>query len=111
MPADWLASPPIALVIFVALTGGLYWLSGRWAARSEDSPGKHKPYACGEDIVPGEVRLSYHGFFRLALMFAVVHMATLLLATLPKTVDVRFVATAYLIGIAICVDVLVREER
>ena len=111
MPADWLASPPVALMVYVTLIGGLYWLSGRWAARSEDSPGKHQPYACGEDILPGEVKLSYRGFFRLALMFVVVHMATLLLATLPNTEDMRFLATAYLLGIAICVDVLVREER
>lgn len=123
MDADWLASPPVALALFLALAGGLYWLSGRWAARSEDSPGKHQPYACGEDLrsarpaLPGVVsdqdgpQLSYHGFFRLALMFVVVHMATLLLAILPNTQDMRFLATAYLIGIAICVDVLVREER
>ena len=86
-------------------------MSGRSAARGEESPGKHLPYACGEDMLPGEVKLSYQGFFRLALMFAVVHMATLLLATLPKTPDERFLGTAYLLGIAICVHVLVREER
>ena len=111
MNADWLASPPVALVLFLGLTGSIYWLSGRWSARSPESTGKHLPYACGEDIIQGEVKLSYRSFFRLALMFVIVHMGILLLAMLPYTLEMRYLATAYLVGIAICVDVLVRGER
>lgn len=111
MDSDWIAGLPVALVVFGALTGALYRLSGRWAARGKDSPGKHLPYACGEDLLPQEVRLSYHGFFRLGLMFVVVHMATLVLATLPRALDARLLATVYLAGVSICVDVLVRGER
>jgi len=111
MTANWLYSPPVVLMLFSALVGGFYWLSRRWAARGEDSKGKHMPYACGEDLLPGEVRLSYHSFFRLALMFVVVHMATLVVATLPGAPQARWLASAYLLGIAICVDALARGRE
>ena len=111
MIADWIASPPFAMIIFLALAAGLYWLGGRWAPRGQDSVGKYLPYACGEDLSPDETRLSYQRFYRLALMFVVVHMATLVVAMLPMTLDARLLATIYLLGVAVCVDVLVKGER
>ena len=110
MFADWMLSPPVALLFFILLTGSLYWLSGRWAARSEDSHGKRQPYACGEDLLPGEVQLSYQAFFRLALTFVVAHMVVLVLATLPNTFDMRLLATVYLGAVVLCVDILARGE-
>lgn len=110
MTQSWIASPPVTLVLFVLLIGGLYWLSGRWAARSVERPGKHAPYACGEDLLPGEVKLSYQRFFRLALMFVMVHMATLVLATLPSGKDMRLLAMLYMGGVAIALNVLVRKD-
>jgi NADH:ubiquinone oxidoreductase subunit 3 (subunit A) len=110
MNADWLVTPPVALALFLGVTLGLYGLAGRWAARGQDSAGKHLPYACGEDLSPERVKLSYHGFFRLALMFIIVHLATLVLAMLPGVQGARLPATLYRIGVWVCVDVLVRGE-
>ena len=110
MTMDWIASPPVALLLFLSLAAGLYWFAGRRAARGEDSPGKRLPYACGEDLLPGEIKLSYRRFYRLALMFALAHMATLVLAMLPSALDARLLATAYLLGVGVCVDVLVKRE-
>ena len=105
-----LLSPPIAFGVFCALAYGLYCLGGRLAARGEDSPGKHQPYACGEDLLPPEAQLTYHAFFKLALMFGMLHLATLVIATLPSGGFSRPFATLYMAGIGVSVYALTDEE-
>lgn len=105
-----LFSPLFALGIFLALAYGLYRLGGRLAARGEDHPGKHQPYACGEDLGLSQAQLSYHAFFKLALMFGILHLATLVVATLPASGTSRRLATLYLLGIGISVMVLTEGE-
>jgi NADH:ubiquinone oxidoreductase subunit 3 (subunit A) len=104
-----LLNPVTAALIFAGFGAGLYWLGGHHAARGDDAPGKHLPYACGEDLPSSERRVSYQRFFRLALMFVVVHMATLVVAMLPLTLDARLLGTVYLVGVAICIDALIKE--
>ncbi len=106
---DILLSPPVVMLIYLGLGYGLYRLGRAWAAQGEDHPGKEEPYACGEDLRPGPIKLAYHSFFRLALMFSVLHLATLTVSTLPGRGVFQSVGLAYLIGIAICVFVLVEE--
>jgi NADH:ubiquinone oxidoreductase subunit 3 (subunit A) len=94
----------------MALVYGLYELSGRLAAKGEKHPGKHQPYACGEDMLPPEAQLAYHAFFQLALMFALLHLATLVVSTLPTASESHRVALGYLLGIIVSVLVLTKEE-
>jgi NADH:ubiquinone oxidoreductase subunit 3 (subunit A) len=108
--ADWLSNPVVALVLFGALVAGIHSLGRRWGAQGSDSYEKRQPYACGEDFVQPETRLSYQRFFRLALVFVVVHMAALVVATLPLEFDARLLATIYLLGVGVCVDILVRGQ-
>ncbi len=110
MVKQMLLSPPIAMCVFLALVYGLYRLGGALAPPGEKHPGKHLPYACGEDILPPEVQLNYHGFFQLALMFGVLHVSTLVVATLPLGGGSHRIALAYLVGIAISVLVLSKGE-
>ncbi|MBM3187279.1 MAG: hypothetical protein FJZ90_00975 [Chloroflexi bacterium] len=110
MSVGWL-TVPMAIVAFAAVAVGLYRIGGRAAARGEPLEAKHLPYACGEDLSPEQVQLSYKRFFRLALMFVVVHMAALVVAMLPLALDTRVLATLYLLGVAVCVDVLVQGEE
>jgi len=110
MSYTWIASPPVALVLFAVLGASLYGWAGRRAARGPDSFGKHLPYACGEDITPGQMRLSYGRFFRLALMFVVVHVGVLVVATTSRSRDSRLLATVYLLCVALCVDILTANE-
>ena len=105
-----LLSPPFALAVFWGLTYGLYRLGGVLAARGKDDPGKHMPYACGEDLDLSQAQLTYHAFFKLALMFGILHLASLVIATLPAGGTSRRFATLYLIGIGISVLVLTDEE-
>jgi NADH:ubiquinone oxidoreductase subunit 3 (subunit A) len=105
-----LTSPPVATIVFLALAYGLYALGGKIAARGKEDPGKRQPYACGEELEPPQTRLAYHAFFRLALMFGVLHVATLVLSTLPQTTSSYRLATVYLVGIGISVFVLAKGE-
>jgi NADH:ubiquinone oxidoreductase subunit 3 (subunit A) len=105
-----LLSPPVVIAVFVGLVYALYRLGGSLAARGRDAPGKHQPYACGEEIAPPRAQLAYHAFFRLALMFGILHLATLVLSTLPfETVSHRL-AIAYLVGIGLSVLALTEGE-
>jgi NADH:ubiquinone oxidoreductase subunit 3 (subunit A) len=106
-----LLSPPVAGCIFLALAYGLYRLGGALAARGEAHPGKHQPYACGEDLLPAEAQLTYHAFFQLALMFSLLHLATLVVSTLPSGDESHRIAVAYLAGIVVSVLVLTGRGR
>lgn len=105
-----MTSPPFVMVAFLLLALGLYRLGGWVAARGADEPGKRQPYACGEELEPPTSRPTYHAFFRLALMFGILHLATLVLSTLPPGTSSYRLATAYLVGIGITVLVLTGEE-
>jgi NADH:ubiquinone oxidoreductase subunit 3 (subunit A) len=105
-----LLSPPVVVGAFIGLACALYCLGGRLAARGRDAPGKHQHYACGEELVPPRAQLTYHAFFRLALMFGILHLATIVLSTLPfETVSHRL-AVAYLVAIGVSVLALTEGE-
>lgn len=110
MIKDVVLSPPVALCIFLALAYGLYRLGGMLSPLGEEHPGKHQPYACGEGLLPPQAQLAYHAFFRLALMFSVLHLATLVISTLPPGGESYRTAIAYLVGIGISVFVLTKGE-
>jgi NADH:ubiquinone oxidoreductase subunit 3 (subunit A) len=105
-----LLSPPVVVGAFIGLAYALYRLGGRLAARGRDAPGKHQHYACGEELVPPRVQLTYHAFFRLALMFGILHLATLVLSTLPFEVVSHRLAIVYLVGVGISVVILTEGE-
>jgi len=108
---DVLLSPPVVVCTFLALVYGLYRLGGALAAPGEEHPGKHQPYACGEDLVPPEARLAYHAFFRLALMFSMLHLAALVISTLPPGGTSHRIAVVYLLGIAVSAHVLAKAGK
>ena len=108
-----LLSPPVALSVFMGLAYGLYLLGGKLAASGEEHEGKHLPYACGEDLLLPEIQLGYQAFFRLALFFGLLHLATLVVATLPPAAGISTshrIAAGYLMGIGISVFVLTQRE-
>jgi NADH:ubiquinone oxidoreductase subunit 3 (subunit A) len=106
----FLSSPPVALFVFGSLAYGLYRLGCKIGARGRDHPGKGQPYACGEDIPAPATQQAYHAFFRLALMFAILHLAALVVSTLPVHAAAHRLATFYLIGIGVSVLVLTKGE-
>ena len=105
----WL-SPPVALTAFFLLAYGIYRLGGMLQAPGKSEPNKYLPYTGGELPSPTPNLLGYQGFFRLALLFGILHIATLVLSTLPRDVRSHRTALAYAVGIAISVFVLVEEK-
>ena len=99
-----LLSPPVAMGFFMAFACGLYWLGRITAASGRDHPDRRLPYACGEDLAP--VRTSYQAFFKLVLQFGILHLAALVISTLPANAIPHHLATFYLIGVGISVIVL-----
>ena len=99
-------SPPVVLVIFLLISYSLYWLGGQISASSQETPGKHEPYACGEDLAPAKAQLSYRAFFRLALMFGILHVTALVLSTLPMESTSTRIPLIYIAAVGISVFVL-----
>lgn len=108
----WL-SPPVAFIVFLALAYGLYRLGGGVAARAEEdlSGDKYLPYTGGERPLPLPGVLAYHAFFRLSLLFGILHVATLVLSTLPHDIRSHRTALLYVAGTAISVFVLTGKEE
>ena len=101
-----LLSPPIAFIIFFLILSLGYILIQRHAAKGLDHPEKYLPYSGGQKIPPAEVRLSYKTFFRIGLLFGIVHVAVLVLATLPLGWTSHRIGLLYLLGISISAVVL-----
>lgn len=106
-------SPPVALIVFLGLGYGLYRLGGQLSAPGKEHAGKRTPYTGGEDLPTPTSRLSYHSFFRLALLFGILHVAALVVSTLPANPNTRRMALLYLgaVGISVLVLTSDREQR
>lgn len=105
-----LLSPPIAFLIFLLILFFVYCFFQRHAAKGMDHPDKHLPYSGGQRLPPTEVRLSYETFFRLGLLFGIVHVAVLVLATLPLKWASHSIGLLYLLGISISAIVLAQTD-
>lgn len=111
MDQNILLSLPITATVFTLLALGLYRLAGRIAAKSDPTADKHLPYTGGEPHSPVPARLGYHRFFKLALLFSILHVAALVLSTLPRVGASRRTALIYLAGIAVSVVALVERSE
>jgi len=109
--SDLLLSPPIAAIIFLGLAYGLYRLGGALAPRGTPSKDKQLPYTGGELPLPLPYQQSYHAFFKLALFFSILHVAALVLSTLPAGRGIVRTAMLYLGGIAVSVFALTDAEE
>lgn len=87
---DILLSPPIAFVIFLSIFYLIYWLASFMAPKAKRTGGKFATYACGEDIPGYKIQFGYRLFFFIALFFTMMHVAALVVATLPTGPVVYF---------------------
>jgi len=80
-----LLNPALAFFVVLAAVVLGAWLLKRLECRDvEDVPGKLKPYACGEDTPVPDPQPDYEFFFPFAFMFTIMHVAVLVLATIPS---------------------------
>jgi len=110
MKIDILLSPPCAFLIFLMVSWIVYGFVSRIAPRGEKSAEKLSTYACGEDIPGSKFRFGYRLFFAVALFFTMMHVATLVVATLPKAGPIVFFGFVYLAMVFLAVMSLVTRE-
>ena len=104
-----LLSPPVAFFVFLAAAFGLYALGRGMAPKLTRVGGKLATYACGEDIPGVKVQFGYRLFFFIALFFTIMHVAVLVIATVPDG-TIAFFALFYLIMIFLSVLSLVTRS-
>lgn len=103
-------SPPVAVAFYALLVLVIYGL-GKWCnEEGECSPGKHLPYTGGELPTASPDAFRYHAFFRLALLFGILHVAALVVSTLPPRWQTHRIGFIYLAGVAISGFVLTGKE-
>ena len=104
-----LLSPPVAFVLFLAAALLLYRLGRRMAPKMTKVGGKLTSYACGEDMPGTKIQFGYRMFFFVALFFTIMHVAALVLATVPAGKIVLF-AALYLAVIFLSIMALVTRD-
>jgi NADH-quinone oxidoreductase subunit A len=106
---EFLLSPPVAFILFLAIAFLLYFLGKRLAPKLNKTGGKLTTYACGEDIPGVKVQFGYRLFFFIALFFTIMHVAALMIATVPSGKIVWF-AVLYLAVIFLSIMALVTRS-
>jgi len=106
-----LNSPPVIFFVFF-LIGWLLLVGGqKIAAEGEHSQGKYSHYSCGEDLEAPSFHMNYHEFFRLALLFGILHIVALVIATIPTEFELRILPTVYVISAGIAMYVLLEKNE
>ncbi len=105
-----LLSIPATFLFFVVLFTLLYLLLIRFSAKGEDHPEKYLPYSGGQQLPPRQVRLSYQAFFRIGLLFGILHVSALMISTLPLKPSMMGIGILYLAGISISAFVLAKTN-
>jgi len=106
---DILISPPVAFLIFLGLAFLLYALGRRMAPKLKKEGGKLATYACGEDLPGVKLQFGYRLFFFIALFFTMMHVAALVIATVPGG-KILFLAVFYLVMIFLSILALVTRS-
>ena len=106
---DILISPPVAFVLFLIAATLLYRLGRRMAPKLNNVGGKLTSYACGEDMPGTKIQFGYRLFFFVALFFTIMHVAALVIATVPSGKIVLF-AVFYLGIIFLSILALVTRD-
>jgi NADH:ubiquinone oxidoreductase subunit 3 (subunit A) len=78
-----LLSPPVAFFLILAASCLLYLLGKRMAPKLTRTGGKLTSYACGEDMPGAKIQFGYRLFYFIALFFTIMHVAALVIATVP----------------------------
>ncbi len=101
---------PAAFLLFVGLFSGLYVLLNQLSAKGGDHPKKYLPYSGGQELPPSKRRLTYRAYFRIGFLFGILHLAALMISTLPLKSNTISIGIIYLSGISISAYVLAKNR-
>lgn len=105
---EMLLTPLAGFVLFGVLAYGLYRLGDLIAPKLKDEGGKLAQYACGEDVPAQKFQLGYKLFFYAALFFTMMHVAALVVATIPGGSPVlAVIGLVYLAMIVLSITALI----
>jgi len=108
---SWLLIPPIAFSLIMLAVLILSGLMKKVSFRGPLGPGAKKPYSCGEDMEENAYRPEYGQFFSFAFFFTIMHVAALVVATIPSGAGGQyFPAVLYIAGALIALGALVRKD-
>jgi NADH:ubiquinone oxidoreductase subunit 3 (subunit A) len=105
---DILLSPPVVFLIILAACFALFWLGGFLGPKARKVGDKLEPYSCGEDMPDNPIQINYRLFFYIALFFTIMHVAVLVVATVPAS-TLALLAAPYLLMISLSVAALVTQ--
>jgi len=107
-----LLAPPVAFILILA---AMILLARALSAISFKNKGKAvedigKSYACGEDVPTHLMQPDYSQFFPFAFFFTVLHVITLMIATVPmETMESFSIAVIYILGAIVGLSILFRR--
>jgi hypothetical protein len=99
--------PPIAFLIFLLVGYLIYRVSIALSPKPSLDKAKLSTYACGEDIPGRKVQHAYH-LFHFAFFFTVLHVAALVIATVPGG-NIALIGIVYLLIALVAVVVLLSD--
>ncbi|MEE4194772.1 MAG: hypothetical protein V2J07_06215 [Anaerolineae bacterium] len=105
-----LLNPVFVFLFFLSLITGGYLVLLRFTDKGQPHPSKHQPYTGGQDFPTPDVQLSYQAFFRIGLLFGILHVTALVLSLLPLEWAQHQIGLLYLVGITISAYVLARPD-
>jgi len=107
-----LLAPPVAFVIvlvtMILLARALSAISFKNNGKAVEDIGKS--YACGENVPTHLMQPDYSQFFPFAFFFTVLHVITLMIATVPmETIESFSIAIIYILGAMVGLSILFRR--
>ena len=97
-----LLTPPIAFIILLAAAVAISRLLSLLSFKRKDRPqDAGTSYACGEDTYTPYVQPEYGQFFPFAFFFTILHVVTLMIATVPMETFRTFAIAVFYIARAI----------
>jgi NADH-quinone oxidoreductase subunit A len=107
-----LLTPPIAFTIILVVSWLLSFLSAPLAYKGgkDEKKALTEAYACGEEMKVHRVQPEYSQFFPFAFFFTLLHVVTLVVATVPVvTIGALAVAVIYIAGALLGLWILFRR--
>ena len=111
MPNELLLTPPVVFIaVLVAALFFAYVLSKLSLKPKKIPAGLTKEYSCGEDIKTHMIQPDYTQFFPFAFYFTILHVVSLMLATVPMaTMQTFMIAVVYILGAIVGLFVLYKR--
>lgn len=107
---NFLLNPVFVFLFFLLLMTGAYVFILRFTDKGQPHPSKHQPYTGGQDFPTPDVQLSYQAFFRIGLLFGILHVAALVLSLLPLGWAKHQIGLLYLVCVMISAYVLANPD-